>query len=148
MQYISTEEFLKQDEKIRKDFIDWWQPEFGDLFLEDYRNEDSEINVVGCVPINKKHFEDYNGKIHYKTDLTIPLLTESQLRNFIEENLDGCNIYFESYTNGDTKLIVEYEYNKGIEDCDVAEYETECDDMLEGYWEIACMIANTKIKEE
>ncbi len=56
MNYISAENFLKQPKEIQEVFLNWWQPEFGDLFIEDYWDIDSIINIVGCVPINKKTF--------------------------------------------------------------------------------------------
>lgn len=31
MNYISAEEFLKQSKAVQDVFMNWWQPEFGDL---------------------------------------------------------------------------------------------------------------------
>ena len=87
-------------------------------------------------------FKKYHNITHIKGAGT-PLYNETELRRFIEEKLGGCNI---SYQAGE--LNIEYEVNKGIEDCDVAEYNIECDDMLEGYWIIACMIADEEVKEK
>ncbi|WP_125154395.1 hypothetical protein [Clostridium rectalis] len=150
MKYISVEKFLKQSKEIQKAFIDWWQPEFGDLFLENYFDMDSIINVVGCVPINKKHFEDYDGNIHYKTDLVISLLTEGQLRQFIEDKtkckieLDissdigykGYNLYLRKNWGNDD---YEYPYKP---------FENLSNNLLEAYWQVACQIAEKETNNQ
>ena len=86
----------------------------------------------------------YHNEYH-KTPLAkhIPLFGETELRLYIQSKLDGPSIY---YNCGE--LVIEYEVNKGIEDCDVAEYKVECDDLLEGYWKVACMIAQEELIDE
>ena len=32
MEFISAEEFLKQDEEVQKVFLDWWEPSEGDIY--------------------------------------------------------------------------------------------------------------------
>lgn len=155
MNYISAEEFLKQPKEIQDIFINWWQPEFGDLFLENYWDIDSEINVVGCVPINKKHFEDYNGKIHYKTNLTIPLFTESQLRQFIEENSGMENTTTDVITNGYDDIEEKWEYTLTIYGyhnqegfTDNKRYDITGENLLQAYWQVACKIAQEEINNQ
>lgn len=87
-------------------------------------------------------FKEYHNITHIKYPGT-PLYNETELRRFIQEKLDGCNINYSS-----DELNVEYEVNKGLEDCDVAEYSIKCEDMLEGYWKIACMIADEEVKSK
>ncbi|WP_202630043.1 hypothetical protein [Clostridium botulinum] len=150
MNYINAEEFLKQSKKVQKVFIDWWKPEFGDLFLEDYWNVDSIINVVGCVPINKKHFEDYSGNIHYKTDLVIPLLTEGQLRKFIEDKTAYTRTpEFEEYDSpfvNDTYYIHLFD-SKRIHKV-IRTYEIETSNLLKALWKAACQIAQEEINNQ
>lgn len=96
------------------------------------------------IPIKSQEIlKQYHKEYHKLTfDKGIPIMGETELRCFIQTKLDYPNIY---YVDGE--LCVEYECNKGIEDCDVAEHKIKCDDMLEGYWKIACMIAGEEVKE-
>lgn len=140
MDYISAEEFLKQPKPVRKVLLDWWKPQLKDFFFRDFGNS-PKAYMNGIYEGVIMDYETQTNATRNKTFL--PLFTEGQLRNFIEEKLDGCNIYFESYTNGDTELTVEFEYNHSLEgDCDVGEIKVICDDMLDGYWQIACKIAS------
>ncbi|NEZ47795.1 hypothetical protein FDF74_11445 [Clostridium niameyense] len=150
MKYISAEEFLSQPKSIQKVFLNWWQPEFGDLFLDDYSDCDSMINIVGCVPINKKHFEDHSGDIHYKTELTIPLFSEGQLRQFIEDKT-SC-ILETNYEGREYKKIKEPGYcvylRKGTDEDYIypfENFEELGDDLLQAYWQVACKIAEKEL---
>ncbi|MBD5589255.1 hypothetical protein [Clostridium botulinum] len=141
MNYISAEEFLKQPKEVQEVLINWWQPEFGDLFLEDYWDIDSIINIVGCVPINKKHFEDYDGKTHYKTDLVIPLLTEGQLIQFIESK---TNRKIEIYLN----VYHQYHFSLVSESEEFGIYETRESNLLQALWQVACKIAQEGVNSQ
>lgn len=85
---------------------------------------------------------DFYNKYHNQVGKAIPLFTETELRRFIEQKLDRPNIYY----NG-KELSVEYEFHKGTEDCDVDEINVECEDMLEGYFKIACIVARMEAEE-
>lgn len=139
MEYIKPEEFLKQPKKVKEVFIKYWEPEFGDLFLDQYER-DAYIDVVGCVPINKKHFESYQGKICHKENC-IPLPTEGWLRKFIEDKT-GKKIwvsYNPHYCEGNVIIIDlgnDFEELKVKHDC----YSIVCDNLLQAYFQVACKI--------
>ncbi|HID0768000.1 TPA: hypothetical protein ACXDAZ_002529 [Clostridium botulinum] len=155
MNYINAEEFLKCSKEVRDIFINWWQPEFGDLFLEDYWDIDSIINIVGCVPINKKHFEDYEGKTHYKTDLVLPLLAEGQLRQFIENNSGMEDTTIDIVINGYNDIeekreytLTIYGYNNQEGFTDSKQYDVTGENLLQVYWQVACQIAQEEVNNQ
>lgn len=144
MEFISTEEFLKQDKKIQKVFIDWWKPQLFDLYIFDKRiieivRTSDENMILPCKSNNiweeKKH--------------CIPLFTEGQLREFIEDKTNSkIDMMFfkkgydiELFSTG--KLQDEFEAIS-------AEYEFEelpCD-LLQAYWKVALEIAKENVENE
>ena len=73
--YISAEEFLKQPKEIQKVFLDWWQPEEFDIYV----NKELEKHRVTQVDLE----DDVCN--YYLSVESVPLLTEGQLREFIED---------------------------------------------------------------
>ena len=64
MEFISSEDFLKQDEKVQVVFLNWWKPSSGDLFQ--YRKL---FNVVDyCSGTTIQPF--YNSCAVFKKDCT------------------------------------------------------------------------------
>ena len=137
MKFISAEEFLKQPKEIQKVFIDWWEPQLFDLYIFDKRiieivRTSDENMILPCKSNNiweeKKH--------------CIPLLTEGQLRKFIEDKTNSKidmmffkNGYdFELFSIG--KLQDEFEaiLPEG------AFEELPCS-LLQAYWKVALEIA-------
>ena len=95
MEYISAEEFLKQTKEVQEIFIDWWEPEIGDLFIwiksdDEYEHDLRKLECCNSFNIVKMT-KDFNG---INEGDRIPLLTEGQLRQFIEDK-DGEKIQFE-----------------------------------------------------
>jgi len=134
MDYISAENFLKQSENVRKTLIDWWQPDYSDLIGE--ANGDFCLVSELMSPSRPKIFKyKYIDSKKY-----IPLFTEGQLRDFIEEHYDGKveAVYsFNGYiiyildimaTDSDVNNVKEY-------------FETNTIDLLEAYWQVTCKIA-------
>ena len=137
MEYISAEEFLKQPKEVQEVFLDWWKLEKGNLYcidagyihggeLEDYRIEVIEENET-----LKKYF-------------VCPLLTEGQLRKFIEDKTGGIvkviqwNPCLDDNKYGYTIYILaknEYKILRYIE------YRKLGTDLLQAYWKVACEIA-------
>ena len=126
MEFISAEEFLKQDEKVQETFINWWEPAKGDLF------ENNLIGGFGVVIDNKKH---KNG--------LIPLLTEGQLRKFIEDKTGGIET-IEHYIGIGEYDIKTLPLVDGIYENDI--YEDLGDDLLQAYWKVAIEIAKHKTR--
>ena len=126
MEFISAEDFLKQDEKVQVVFLNWWKPSSGDLFQ--YRKL---FNVVDyCSGTTIQPF--YNSYAVFKKDC-IPLFTEGQLRKFIEDKtaMGTVNVdYFEGYR---IKINISINQSKYYKDLG--------NDLLQAYWNVAVEIA-------
>ena len=161
MKYISAEEFLKQPKEIQKVFLDWWQPEEFDIYV----NKELEKHRVTQVDL-----EDDVCNYYLKTEY-IPLLTEGQLREFIEdktselakaqckmkieyktkdeieENKRGLNLIPLQSQEGYFIQITSTEFRGGI-----MKFHDLGTDLLKAYWQVACEIAygcsELKIEEE
>lgn len=131
MEFISAEEFLEQNEKVKKVFLEWWKPSDGDIY---WWKEDKYIDCC------------YNWKFIDNTDVDnlkgreiIPLLTEGQLRKFIEDNTEGKVEFYPDVYHG------ERYYTIMIRDSgcggDDPEFEVDADDVLQAYWKVAIQIA-------
>ena len=131
MEFISAEDFLKQDEKVQVMFLNWWKPSSGDLFQ--YRKL---FNVVDyCSGTTIQPF--YNSYAVFKKDC-IPLFTEGQLRKFIEDKtaMGTVNVdYFEGYR---IKINISINQSKYYKDLG--------NDLLQAYWNVAVEIAKEQIK--
>lgn len=124
MEFISSEEFLKQDKKVQEVFIDW----FGN-------NADSYDLV--CTDTKIKYISFY-GDLEFgeKADY-VPLLTEGQLRKFIEDKT-GCYIDI-SHNSMDTCIqLCDKEDEYPIEEW---EWQYLSNDLLQAYWKAAVEIA-------
>lgn len=136
MNYIDAEIFLKQPKEVQKTLMDWWKPEMYDLFFRNFTNANGYLKGIykGCI-------QDYELEENVTKNSTfLPLLTETQLRKFIEDKLDGkinCTYYnlpgikgYEGY--GIEIYNTQINSNKGFKDLG--------DDLLEAYWKVACEI--------
>ena len=124
MEFISSEEFLKQNKKVQEVFIDW----FGN-------NADSYDLV--CTDTKRKYISFY-GDLEFgeKADY-VPLLTEGQLRKFIEDKT-GCYIDI-SHNSMDTCIqLCDKEDEYPIEEW---EWQYLSNDLLQAYWKAAVEIA-------
>lgn len=147
MNFISAEEFLKQPKEVQDIFINWWQPQMYDLFFRDFRsNKNTYLNRIyqGCIQDD----ETLNNATKDKTFL--PLLTESQLRQFIEDKtkckieLDisndigykGYNLYLRKNWKNDD---YEYPYKP---------FENLSNNLFQAYWQVACQIAQKEVNNQ
>ena len=161
MKSISAEEFLQQPKEIQKVFLDWWQPEEFDIYV----NKELEKHRV-----TQTDLEDDVCNYYLKTEY-IPLLTEGQLREFIEdktselakaqckmkieyktkdeieENKRGLNLIPLQSQEGYFIQITSTEFRGGI-----MKFHDLGTDLLKAYWQVACKIAygcsELKIEEE
>lgn len=170
MEYISAEEFLKQPKEIQEVFLDNINLEQGDLYKDtadltvieslDYINTGEEGTIYYSV---KGNMSDYS--------TIVPLLTEGQLREFIEDKISElakvqCKVKIEYKTKDEIEenkcnsslislqseegyfiQITSTEFMGGImKFCDLGT------DLLVAYWKVACKIAyecsELKIEEE
>ena len=125
MEFISSEEFLKQDKKVQEVFIYWFE-----------NNADSYDLV--CTDTKIKYISFY-GDLEFgeKADY-VPLLTEGQLRKFIEDKTGGIET-IEHYIGIGEYDIKTLPLVDGIYEHDI--YEDLGNDLLQAYWKIAIEIA-------
>ncbi|NFI06017.1 hypothetical protein FC959_16930 [Clostridium botulinum] len=134
MEYISAKEFLKQPKEIQKVFIDWWQPRIFDLYHVEFKDEEEIFSKN--LSISQEDIDEF-GIDFFPNGIdgnVFPLLTEGQLRKFIEDNINK-KVDIIHYINEGYILVVD-------EDID---YSNLGHDLLQAYWKVACQIAN---KEE
>ena len=133
MEYISAEEFLKQPEEVQAVFLNWWEPSVGDLF------NFPEIDSQDCREV--EYICSVNRLKTISLTRTIPLLTEGQLRKFIEDktgykidlNYYEINVYDLALTEGKTNYFNYLDLGH---------------DLLQAYWKVACEIASSEVKDE
>ncbi|MBN1079295.1 hypothetical protein FDB55_06885 [Clostridium botulinum] len=145
MEYISAEEFLKQPVEVQKVFIDWWKPSDGDIYWwikDKYIDYSCNFNFMNNTDVN-----------NLKEDKEIiPLLTEGQLREFIEYKTSGIiDIGYYGDSEGGYEIkIYKLDYKKDfILDDETGRFENYTfeelgKDLLQAYWKVACEI----VKEE
>lgn len=121
MDYISAEEFLKQPEEVQKVFLDRWK--------SNCKETDLCINSA-TTPGNIDILKNQLGIVKL-----YPLLTEGQLRHFIEDKgykYIGINNFLENKWNIRAfKSMVQFEPT----------IELICGTPLDCYWQVACKIA-------
>lgn len=135
MEFITVEQFKDQPIEVQKVFLDWWETNLSEVDL---------IGYIGKSEAYKECFPSLGRNVAVKCFEMgieiIPLLTEGQLRKFIEDKTGGkvdASFNGETYTvysNEDFGLII-----KMYEDID--------DDLLQAYWKVACMIAKEEVDE-
>lgn len=132
MEFITVEQFQEQPLEVQKVFIDWWQPEIGDIFqFVDFDNDDSTIGVIS----GKKQIKiAKQGKGEYR----IPLFTEGQLRKFIEDKTNCKNIELKGNIESDQYDL--FCFKEIWSCCEEREYNKLGTNVLQAYWKVACMI--------
>ncbi|BDR74281.1 hypothetical protein K144316041_p21200 (plasmid) [Clostridium tetani] len=139
MDYISVKEFLKQPKEVQKVLLDWWKPEVGDVYCSLYNNNQPDNVMV----INQCQF----GLTIFKEDIKkygIPLLTEGQLRQFIEDETQGkMDILVNGI--GITNEYIGYEFMcwSSVDQCKYKKeysFRVDAKDLLEAYWVVAILI--------
>ncbi|WP_195966773.1 hypothetical protein [Clostridium sp. 1001283B150210_160208_E6] len=131
MEFITVEQFQEQPVEVQKVFLDWWQPNKGDIYCNLYNNQQDNVLVINNCQLEVfKTFKD-DIKLY-----GIPLLTEGQLRKFIEDK---------TKTKIETSLTVYNQYALWlvkVKGQDYETFDTREEDLLQAYWKVACMIAN------
>lgn len=97
MEYINANQFLSQSKEVQNQFLNWWKPSIGDLYTYTIENEQdySEVSCVTSLNVAKQ--------TERNKGVRIPLLTEGQLRKFIEEYAD-CKVMIE-YTSCENIVV-------------------------------------------
>jgi hypothetical protein len=130
LEYIKAEEFIKQSKEVKQVLFDWWKPSPYELVQGCYYGKDYDSERIWCI-----------GDIdmdYCKNELKpIPLFTETLLRKFIEDKLQGkLQAIWSEWVN-------EYSY---VIDVDIKGQHwwsrTNETDLLQAYWKVATEIAS------
>ncbi|VYU53252.1 hypothetical protein [Clostridium butyricum] len=148
MEFISAEEFRKQPVEVQKYFIDW--------FLENKSVTDLvqvELHPVAEIKLYSEGFQDSKLQFEYKKEYQFkgkkingkyeitPLLTEGQLRKFIEDNTN-CHIEIIVGISGYVFVLRSKETLKEEKRISVLKR-----DLLQAYWKVAIQIAEQEGKQ-
>ena len=127
MKYISAEQLLKQSDKVQRVLLDWWKPSVGDLC---WYKESKFVSMID-IDYNIEDIATKNLILFFK----IPLFTEGQLREFIEDNC--LKIEINTYGDGEytLKTFLHGRKNNMVD----------CDYLLQAYWQVACTIAEEEL---
>ena len=130
--YITVEQLGEQPKEIQKVFLDWWEPQQGDLvYLETCGDSIVLVgeSLNGRMVMSLDQYEDV-----YNKDEVIPLFTLQQLWDFIEDKIN--------YPVTVTYLVDEY----WIQTDDWWNKEDTCfsdGDKLQAFWKCACEVAKS-----
>lgn len=136
MEFITVEQFQEQPLEVQKVFIEWWQPEIGDIFdwIKSKGKVKSDLRKMECCN-SENIIEMTNCFKGIKEGDRIPLFTERQLRKFIEDKLEmkiQCEIH---------PLTLDYIILVKNNSGNKVWMHTGKEDLLQAYWKVACMIA-------
>lgn len=147
MEYISSEEFLKQSKEVQQSFIDWWKPSEGDIYSyidlgERCRDCISQRTIQFFKRTCNKITITLKEWLFKKRKDCIPLLTEGQIRTFIEDKTK-CKLSTEYYNGSD--ILIRFIKDKKEIKSHMFYY---CNDLLQAYWKVAIQIASSEVKYE
>lgn len=137
MEFITVEQFQEQPKEVQKVFIDWWKPQEFDIYA--YKE--------GLKPrrVTETDIEDiYNNEVYnVKSGFAIPLFTEGQLRNFIEDKTLGIVklVQWHIHDSQVSKRGYSIDILRKNEYHVTYHYKDLGEDLLQAYWKVACMIA-------
>ena len=154
MEFITAEQFLKQDKEVQNVFIDWWEPSMGDLYAWNYSDEsENDLHKLQACT-SELVIELTNDNKGINEGNRIPILTEGQLRKFIEDKSSDFDseseavIEIEFYTKEDLEdKVTQKEIGYLIKILDKSDgllIDCCCDlgtDLLQAYWKVAVQIA-------
>ncbi|NFF75964.1 hypothetical protein FCV38_02925 [Clostridium sporogenes] len=135
MNYISAEEFLKQDRTIQNVLSEWWKPKVGDLtqLVEEWDYINDKLYFSPIMMIDEEYLNVFR-KTKYEY---IPILQIHHLIQFIEDK-----------TNEKFKL--DYDVKNGYNICfynydDIWTYKH---NLLQALWQVVCKIAQEEVNNQ
>lgn len=132
MDYIEVEQFLEQPEKVQKSLREWFKGNMQPYNFYKTTGKRSDIIFIkdkSQIEVIKDFIND-----------VIPLLTETQLRRFIEDKTGGkVDLAFFDEDEEHKGYLIEVWTYKPYER--IKKFEYLSDDLLQAYWKVACMIA-------
>jgi len=150
MEFIKAEEFLGQPIEVQKVLLEWWKENVKqyDLFYRNFKGERQKYIVIKSEGYELETLTLRNKKISGGRDSwteawniqciwdIVPLLTEGQLRQFIEDKTE-CKVIIES-TYGYQEYYM-YLFNKGNKV--KQQFYKLGNGLLQAYWKAATQIA-------
>ena len=141
MDYISGKEFLNQSKEVQKVLLNWWQPNAGDLF--NYKHRFYCVDYSQGTVISPLNNASINTVFNKKE--CIPLLTEGQLRKFIEDKTDAfMDIIIEDYKEECDELLFRIEFWNNVKTTKCWEGNSSLmlwsKDLLQAYFKVAIEI--------
>lgn len=143
MKYIEVKTFYKLNEKIRKEILNIWKPELGDLYADVSAYGENHIAVIKDLD-KKEVIEIDKGYDYY-----VPLLTEGQIRtmieNIIKSKIEVVYVSKEgvpnekSYYRIERMTFLDGDINNNI-------WISKTEDLLVAYWETLVKILSKKIE--
>ena len=138
MEFIKAEEFLKQPVEVQKVFIEWWKPNIGDLFAWASDKDIQDCREVQCCLSENTVISSSRWK-GIKEGERLPLLSEGQLRQFIEDKKNGIIDITHDICNGGYNFEI-WLINE-MKRLDNDEYFSLGNNLLQAYWKVAIEIA-------
>ena len=150
MDYISAEQFLQQSEKVQESLKKWCE-----LNLQEHDWVDLEGLMIYIEEVKDTRKDNIDvGRVFYighslfwtpiyDPDIT-PLITESQLRHYIEEKIKGkIDVTFDGKDNDLWKIRMSFYTYDNDDEC--FNYLTKeiitASDLLQAHWQVACKIS-------
>lgn len=130
MEYITTEEFLKKPKEIQEVFLKWWKNNMNQCDLI----YNSRMERIGFLDDISMFSSDFKRKLIIASRNT-PLLTEGQLRQFIEDKINHKFDIYERRLNGYHFKCIDADFNV------TKHFETNEHDLLQAYWKVAIEVA-------
>lgn len=127
MEFITKEQFLEQPKGIQKVILGWWELSIGDLV--DYKYY---LPRVACI-----EDKDTLNFLNYHKKDCIPLLTEGQLRKFIEDNIQDKMTDLKYCINPENFLSMPQYKIEGVNSNE--------QNLLQAYWKVALEIAKGSV---
>lgn len=133
MEFITVEQFKEQTKEVQEVFLDWWKPSIGDIYCNEYLVS-FDGDKVQRLEVITNMTDTRNVKD--ESEFLCVLLTEGQLRKFIEDKISGK---VESCYVWDYYTIAIRNTECGGDD---SQHDTGETNLLKAYWKVACIIAN------
>ena len=142
MKFVSAEKFLKLDKEVQKVFIDWWKPSKGDLYAWNYLDErENDLHKLQACT-SELVIELTNDNKGINEGNRIPILTEGQLREFIED-ITGYRM-LSDYNDHEGYSVWLYCKEGELKN----KYRRLGKDLLQAYWEVATKVAKESINKK
>jgi hypothetical protein len=138
MEYIKFQEFKELPKETQKVFLDWWNPKFFDLLH-------CECGATFCGYYDgEENISYYDFKTKQREWISkykvIPLFTEGQLRQFIEDKTTDKLITH--YRYGERKILL---YDESIDEYSKI-FNNTAENLLQAYWNVAIEIAKGEVE--